>query len=94
MTTVYHLVKATSSRITCHVTIISNWFLEYEFTKLKRPPQSPDLNPIEHFWDVVEQEIMKEQKRFQSVTSKVYLKWPLNVYIRKLIVLFSEDSLN
>ena len=37
--------------------IISNWFLEHEFTLLKWPPQSPDLNPIEHLWDVVEQEL-------------------------------------
>jgi len=26
-------------------------------TVLKWPPQSPDLNPIEHLWDVVEQEL-------------------------------------
>ncbi len=39
--------------------IISDWFLEHdnEFTLLKWPPQSPDLNPIFHFWDVVEREI-------------------------------------
>ncbi len=44
----------------CHNTqIVSNWFLEHDngFTLLKRPPQSPDLNSIEHLWDVVEQEI-------------------------------------
>jgi len=44
----------------CHkARIISNWFLEHDnvFTVLKWPPQSPDLNPIEHLWDVVEQEL-------------------------------------
>ncbi len=44
----------------CHkAQINSDWFLEHnnEFTLLKWPPQSPDLNPIEHIWDVVEQEI-------------------------------------
>ncbi len=39
--------------------IISEWFLEYdnEFTLLKWPTKSTDLNPIEHLWDVVEREI-------------------------------------
>ncbi len=44
----------------CHkAQIISDWFLEHdnEFTLLKWPPQSPNLNPIEHLWDVVEQKI-------------------------------------
>ncbi len=44
----------------CHkAQIISDWFLEHdnEFTLLKWPPQSPDLNPIELLWDVVEREI-------------------------------------
>ncbi len=44
----------------CHkAQIISDWFLEHdnEFTLLKWPPQSSDLNPIEHRWDVVEREI-------------------------------------
>ncbi len=44
----------------CHKPqLISEWFLEHdnEFTLLKWSPQSPDLNPIEHLWDVVEREI-------------------------------------
>ncbi len=44
----------------CHkAQYISDWFLEHDndFTLLKWPPQSPDINPIEHLWDVVEREI-------------------------------------
>ncbi len=44
--------------VPCHkAQIISDWFIEHdnEFTLLKWSPQSPDLNPIEHIWDVVEQ---------------------------------------
>ncbi len=44
----------------CHkAQIISDWFLEHdnELSLLKWPPLSPDLNPIEHLWDVVEREI-------------------------------------
>ncbi len=44
----------------CHkAQIIAGWFLEHdnEFTLLNWPPHSPDLNPIEHLWYVVEQEI-------------------------------------
>ncbi len=61
MTIVDPSSDATSSRIMHRhkAQIISDWFLEHdnEFTLLKWPPQSPDLNLTEHLWDVVEREI-------------------------------------
>ncbi len=61
MTTVYHLLMYfQQDNASCHKDqIISDCFLEHdnEFTLLKWPPQSPDLNPIEQLWDVVEREI-------------------------------------
>ncbi len=44
--------NAPCSKHLCHkAQIISDWFLEHdnEFTLLKWPPQSPDLNPISTF---------------------------------------------
>uniref|UniRef100_A0A3Q2PSX3 Mitochondrial ribosomal protein L58 n=1 Tax=Fundulus heteroclitus TaxID=8078 RepID=A0A3Q2PSX3_FUNHE len=44
----------------CHnADVISNWFLEHkeEFTVLRLPPQSPDLNAMEHLWEMVEREV-------------------------------------
>ncbi len=44
----HHVTKLKSSQ-TC--------FLNMTMSLLKWPPQSPDLNPVEHLWDVVEREI-------------------------------------
>ncbi len=46
----HHVTKLKSSQ---------TGFLEHdnEFILLKWPLQSPDINPIEHLWDVVEREI-------------------------------------
>ncbi len=79
MTTVYLSSDATSSRnnASCHkAQIISDRFLEHdnEFTLLKWPPQSPDLNPIEHLWDVVEREI-RIMTNLQQLRDDIMSMW-------------------
>ncbi len=60
--------------------IISDWSLENdnEFTLLKWPPQSPDLNPIDHLWDVVEREIRimdVQPTNLQKLCDAIMLIW-------------------
>ncbi len=58
MTTVYHLLMYfQQDNAPCHKAQIISDEHDNEFTLLKWPPLSPDLNPIEHLWDVVEREI-------------------------------------
>ncbi len=65
----------------CHkAQIISDWSLEHdnEFTLLKWPPQSPDLNPVEHLWDAVEREIHimdVQPTNLQQLRDAIMLIW-------------------
>ncbi len=61
--------------------IISDWFFKHdnEFTLLKWPPQSLDLNPIEHLWDVMEREIHimdVQPTNLQQLRDAIISIWP------------------
>ena len=49
--------------------IVKLWILYNVPKQLQTPPQSPDLNPIEHLWDGLERRI-----RHRKITSKAMLK--------------------
>ncbi len=100
MTTVYHLLMYfQQDNAACHkAQIISDWFLEHdnEFTLLKCPPQSPDLNPIEHLWDVEEREIHimdVQTTNLQQLCDAIMTIWPksLRNVSNTLLNLWNEE---
>lgn len=54
----------------CHKSATTmRWFTENNIDLLDWPPQSPDLNPIEHLWSILKRKIKEH-----SITSKTALK--------------------
>lgn len=49
--------------------VVKEWLLQNVPNQLPHPPQSPDLNPIEHLWEELERRIRKHH-----ITGKASLK--------------------
>ena len=49
--------------------VVREWLLYNVKEVIPHPPQSPDLNPIEHLWDILEKKI-----RQHTITNKQMLK--------------------
>lgn len=60
------------------------WLLYNIKNQLRSPPQSPDLNPIEHLWDLLERKI-----RQHHITSKEMLK---RVIVTEWNIISSEET--
>lgn len=43
--------------------VVTNWLDRHRIKRLKWPPFSPDMNPIEHLWDEMERRMQKEQPK-------------------------------
>nr|KAF6360184.1 hypothetical protein mMyoMyo1_011136 [Myotis myotis] len=65
----------------CHdACIVQEWFQEHEgdFTLLRWPSQSPDLNPIEHLWDEVKRairQLLPQPSNLTELDSAIHQAW-------------------
>lgn len=56
--------------------IVKEWLLYHTPKQLDHPPQSPDLNPIEHLWEHLDRKIrMKEIRSKDSLKSVIMEEW-------------------
>jgi transposase len=70
---------------------VKEWLLAHEFQIIWHPPQSPDLNPTEYFWNEVDYRIKMSEKKStnkKDLWEKLQEIWySIEVHIvRKLIM--------
>nr|KAF6310699.1 hypothetical protein mMyoMyo1_008757 [Myotis myotis] len=65
----------------CHgACIVQEWFQEHEgdFTLLRWPPESPDLNPVEHLWDEIKRairQLVPQPSNLTELDSAIHQAW-------------------
>ena len=68
-------------KASCHkANILQEWFEEHnrKFRVLTWPPNSPDLNPIEHLWDVLDKQVRSMEaspRNFQDLKDLLLTSW-------------------
>jgi len=63
----------------CHRSgFVKNWKIENGIKALPWPAQSPDLNPIEHLWNIVKRKIQKRRplpRNLDQLKDAIYEEW-------------------
>ena len=81
-----YLYRGARNSSSTYVIYIQQWLHENEVETLEWPPQSPDLNPIEHVW-----EHMEIQLKFYSATTVTQLSQNLELIWSKIPAEFLKE---
>jgi transposase len=58
---------------------VKEWLIYNVPKQLHTPPQSPDMNPIEHLWDEIERKIRTHNVRNkQQLKNAIFTEWNAN----------------
>lgn len=56
--------------------LLKNWFATKKINVLDRPPQSPDMNVIEHLWSIIKPRIARHRPRnLNELDNAIKLEW-------------------
>ena len=59
--------------VPCHKSrLVNSYFNENNIRVMPWPPRSPDLNPIEHVWNLIDKKIKKIKKLKFLIDKKTY----------------------
>lgn len=72
--TIYKLGLGCFNRITTPSTLLIPQLLYNVSKQLKKSPQSPDLNPMEHVWDILERRIRQHTLKSKEMLKNVMIE--------------------
>ena len=74
--------------------LVTKWLDENNVKRIEWPSFSPDINPIEHFWDEMERRVKKEspknERELKEALVRVWQSIPDKIFRRRILSILCE----